>query len=74
MVVSREEERAFFERKRSIVKAALKATVREFHEFPLLKEFQDQFLVLRSRYTFLVVTGASQTGKTVWAFNITGNQ
>jgi hypothetical protein len=73
-VVDREEERLFFERKRDIVKAALKAGVREFVNVPLLKDFQDQYLVLRSRYKFLVVTGASQTGKTVWAFNITGNQ
>jgi hypothetical protein len=74
MRVSQEEEREFFERKRDIVKAALKANVREFVEFSALKEFQGQFLELRSRYKFLVVTGASQTGKTVWAFNITGNQ
>ena len=73
VLVSREEERAFFERKRSIVKIALKATVREFNSFLLLQDFQDQFLELRSRYKFLVVTGASQTGKTVWASNITGN-
>jgi hypothetical protein len=72
-LVSQEEERGYFERKRSLVKIALKATVREFNSFPILKEFQDQFLELRSRYKFLVVTGASQTGKTVWASNITGN-
>jgi hypothetical protein len=72
-VVDREEERLFFERKRDIVKTALKANVREFVHVPVLKDFQDQFLELRSRYKFLVVTGASQTGKTVWAFNIAGN-
>ena len=72
--VIQEEERRFFEQKRDIFKAALKAGVRKFVDVSALKEFQDQFLTLRSRYKFLVVTGASQTGKTVWAFNITGNQ
>ncbi len=71
--VNQEEERWYFEQKRDIVKAALKVDVRKFVESSL-KEFQDQFLTLRSRYKFLVVTGASQTGKTVWAFHITGNQ
>ena len=67
-------EREFVECKLDIVKAALKANVRQFVYFPVLRYFQDQYLVLRSRYTFMAVTGASQTGKTVWAFNITGNQ
>ena len=72
--VSQEEERWFFEQKRDIVKAALKADVRKFVEFSALKEFQDQYLTLRSRYKFLVVAGASQTGEKVWALNITGSQ
>jgi hypothetical protein len=67
-----EQDRSFFEGKRAIVQEALRGQVRQFIHVPQLSEFQDQFKTIRSRYKFLVVTGASQTGKTVWASHITG--
>ena len=68
-----EQARSFFDAKKAIVQEALRAQVRKFIDVPQLREFQDQFKTIRSRYKFLVVTGASQTGKTVWAKHITGN-
>jgi len=68
-----EQERSFFDGKRAIIQEALRGSVRKFIDVPQLRESQEQFNTIRSRYKFLVVTGASQTGKTVWAKHITGN-
>ena len=35
--------------------------------------FLAQLLVIRSRHTFLVLVGASCTGKTVWAMRVFGD-
>ena len=71
--VEAEQEKLFSEEKRRIVVEALKGTVRAFKPQPLLKVFQEQFKVIRSRYKFFVANGDSCTGKTVWAKHITGN-
>ena len=71
--VEAEQEKMFFVQKRRIVIEALKGTVRSFKPQPLLKIFQEQYTVIRSRYKFVVAHGSSCTGKTMWAKHITGN-
>ena len=73
LTVESQQEKTFFEEKRRIVQEALKGQIREFKPQPLLKTFQDQYKVIRSRYKFFVANGSSCTGKTVWAKHSTGN-
>ena len=71
--VESEQEKLFFEAKKRIVTEALKGQIRKFKPQPKLNVFQNQFMMIRSRYKFFVANGGSCTGKTVWAKHITGN-
>ena len=63
---SREQKNELLVAKLDTIQVALKSTIRPFKRYPVANQFLAWFKKIRSRYPFLVVEGASGTGKTVW--------
>ena len=66
-VVDRETEAELLRSKKEIIDEALRADLCEFRFVAEKEPFLQQFEQIRRRYKFLVLHGASCTGKTVWA-------
>ena len=55
------------------IKLHLAGELRPFKQYPLVDEFNRQFTKIMSRYKFLVIEGASGTGKTYFTKWMLGN-
>lgn len=64
--VERELRAQQIESRKAFIQSQLAKSMTTFVSFPEKTTFLDQFAAVRSRYKFLVVEGASQTGKSVW--------
>ena len=72
-VVERELQREAIAAKQRIIEQALRVELCAFRDVPEKQIFLAQLQLIRSRYKFLVLVGASCTGKTVWAKWIFGD-
>ena len=71
--LEREQEQLVLDAKLAHIKLSLQGEMRPFKRYPTVDEFHKQFAFIRGRYKFLVIEGASQTGKTVFVKWMLGN-